>query len=138
MLRLKSLGFAIGISLVTAAMAVTPAAAQTAGQQSDLQGTNIWNSLIILIERGGGIDPEILSNARRLADEIEDAYLACSCGGTPPARRRFARGPGDPNAVCVSPDCARLNQLLEEARIFLTRVDTAYAEYLKAYRTRIW
>jgi hypothetical protein len=138
MRRLKSLGFAIGISLVTAAMTVTPAAAQTAGQQSDLQGINVWNSLIILIDRGGGIDPAILRNARQLADEIEDAYLACSCGNTPPALRRFARGPGDPNAVCVSPECERLNRLLEEARIFLNRVDTLSAEYLKAYRNRIW
>jgi hypothetical protein len=119
-------------------MTVTPAAAITAGQQSDLQGTNIWNILIILIDRGGGIDPEIISTARRLADEIEDAYLACSCNNTPPDRRRFARGPGDPNTVCVSPDCERLNRLLEEARTFLNRVDTVCAEYLKAYSNRIW
>lgn len=138
MIRLKSLSFAIGISLIAAAMAVTPAAAQTAGQQSDLQGINVWNSLIILIDRGGGIDPEILRTARGLADEIEDAYLACSCNNTPPAHRRFARGPGDPNAVCVSPECARLNRLLEEARTFLNRVDTVCAEYLKAYSNRIW
>ncbi len=41
--------------------------------------------------------------------------------------RRFARGPGDPDVVCASPECARLNSLFEEANTFLQDVEAGRA-----------
>lgn len=37
--------------------------------------------------------------------------------------RRFSQGPADPNAACISPECERLYNLLEEANTFLSNFE---------------
>jgi hypothetical protein len=49
--------------------------------------------------------------------------------------RRFARRPGQ---VALSPDCQRLNQLVEETRTFLAEVRRSQAQQRSVNRNRAW
>lgn len=153
------MGWIIGTSLIGGGLNLLPANAQTPNQsditgtsiwnntvpinQSDITGTNIWNNSVPIFENGGRLSPEILDNARQLAQELEDASNRCR-NAIPPAAapRRFARGSANPNAnpneVCIHPDCQRLNSLVEETRAFLSDVNRSQVEQQRASRNRTW
>lgn len=138
MQRRKWIGLVIGTSLVGSGLLTLSASAQQAPNQSDITGTNIWNNTAPIFENGGKPNPEILNNAQRLSQELEEASSRCCNTPTPVNPRRFARSPGNPNDVCISPDCQKLNSLVEETKVFLDDVNRSQAERVSANRNRIW
>ncbi|HEY9796254.1 MAG TPA: hypothetical protein V6D30_11495 [Leptolyngbyaceae cyanobacterium] len=137
MYRRKWIGWLIGTSLVSSGLSTLPASA-VPPNQSDITGTNIWNNTAPIFENGGELSPEILNNARRLSQELEDASAGCCNASAPVEPRRFARRPGNPNEVCLSPDCQRLDSLVEETRVFLDDVNRSQAQQVRANRNRTW
>jgi hypothetical protein len=148
MARRKWMSLIISTSLVSSGLLTLPASAQQAPNQSDITGTNInqsditgtniWNNTAPIFRNNGTLKPEIINNARRLSQELEGASERC-CNTPPPAGpRRFARGPADPNEVCLSPDCERLNSLVEETKVFINDVTRSQTEQVSANRNRIW
>ncbi len=136
--RRKWIALVISTSLVGSGSIIFPVGAQQAPNQSDITGTNIWNNTAPIFDDGGKLDPAILDNARRLSGELERSSDLC-CNAAPPAGpRRFARGPADPNEVCISPACEELNGLVEETKTFLTDVNRSQTEQVSANRNRAW
>lgn len=132
------IGWVVGTALVGSGLLAPPATAQTnqsditggnvwtnpvPTNQSDITGGNIFNNIAPLFDEDGALDPEILSEARRLSQALDAAAARCCDAAAPVGPRRFARGPGDPNAVCNSPDCPEFNRLVEETRVFLGDVN---------------
>lgn len=112
--------------------------AQTAGSQSDLQGTNVWNNPIPLVDPGSGLDPAIISQANQLIEQLNDAYAdyAAAEEAASEKTRRYTRNRDSRD--CVNPHAARVNQLAAQARTLLSQVDNSQAEILKnnpAFRT---
>lgn len=136
--RKKWIGLVIGTSLVGSGLLPLPASAQQAPNQSDITGTNIWNNTAPIFENGGKPNPEILNNAQRLSQELEEASTRCCNTSAPVSSRRFARNLGNPNQVCISPDCQKLNSVVEETKVFLDEVNRSQAERVSANRNRIW
>jgi hypothetical protein len=145
--RKKWIALVISSSLVSSGLYTLPASAQQApnqsditgtNNQSDVTGTNIWNNTAPIFDRGGKLNPEILNDARRLSGELKEASELCCNAPPPTGPRRFARGPADPNEVCISPDCQRLNGVIEETNTFLSDVNRSQAEQVRANRNRIW
>ena len=133
----KWIAWVIGTSLVSSGLLTLPANAQPPNQ-SDITGTNIWNNTAPIFESEGKLKPEILNNARRLSQELDNASDSC-CNAPPPAGpRRFARGPADPNEVCISPGCEQLNSVVSETKEFLNEVNRSQAEQGKVSRNRAW
>lgn len=127
------------------ALFCTPALAQTSNQSditgpnvsditgpnvSDITGPNVSDNTGTAVD-GIFFDDETIAAAQLLAAELEEAYAACvaSAEGAPNQPRRFARGTGS-SEPCVSAECARLNQLMEEARLFLGTLEPAQREQL--------
>jgi len=130
MYRRKWIGWLIGTSLVSSGLSTLPASA-VPPNQSDITGTNIWNNTAPIFENGGELSPEILNNARRLSQELEDASAGCCNASAPVVEpRRFARSLG--------PDCQRLDSLVEETRVFLDDVNRSQAQQVRANRNRTW
>lgn len=127
----------IGTSLVSSGLSTLPASA-VPPNQSDITGTNVWNNTAPIFENGGKLSPEILNNARRLSQELEDASAGCCNASIPVEPRRFARHPGNANQACLSPDCQRFNSLVEETRVFLDDVNRSQAQQIRANRNRTW
>ncbi|WP_017717433.1 hypothetical protein [Kamptonema formosum] len=89
MRKIQSISLGIGIYIVTVAIAVAPSAAQTAGQQSDHQGPNLWNNPAPFINPGlsnvgnnvgngifganGTISPQVLNAATQLSQQLQQA-----------------------------------------------------------------
>lgn len=133
----KWIAWVIGTSLVSSGLLTLPANAQPPNQ-SDITGTNIWNNTAPIFESEGKLKPEILNNARRLSQELDNASDSC-CNAPPPVGpRRFARGPADPNEVCISPGCQQLNSVVSETKEFLNEVNRSQAEQGKVSRNRAW
>lgn len=128
MRKIQSLSLGIGISIVTVAIAVAPSGAQTAGQQSDHQGPNVWNNPAPFINPGlsnvgnnvgngvfganGTISPQVLNAATQFSQQLQQA---------------FANGQAD-----------RVNLLVQEALQLLNDVDAAQQDqrnYLLRFRT---
>lgn len=135
----KCSSWAIAITIVMGAITVAPAIA-IPPNQSDTSGTNIFDNSTPYIPGGVGIDPKILETAKRFSKEIDDAYAACAASNAAVrGPRRFARGPVNPKEVCLTAECARLNRLVEEAKIFLNGLDLDSAALIKLNpRYRIW
>lgn len=131
----KWIGLVISTSLIGSGLIALPGSAQPPNQ-SDITGTNVWNNTAPIFN-GDKLNPDILNNARRLSQDLEGASTRC-CNAPPPSGpRRFARGPADPNEVCISPDCQRLNSLVQETKTFLNDV-TPQVEQVRANRNRAW
>lgn len=132
MTKIKSIGV-ISLSIIGSAMITAPANA-IPFTQSDTTGTNIWNNTAPIFGTDRKINPEILSTARRLSKDLDDAYTACraSAESVTNLPRRFARGSGNPAEVCDSAECQRLNQLIEETQTFLSGLERSQAERLRA------
>ena len=137
MLRTKWMGWVMFAAVLSSGLLAIPATAgnPAAGNQSDITGTNIWNSVAPIFKMDGRLSPEILSNARRLAQELDEVSARCSNASVPMGPRRFARRPGQ---VALSPDCQRLNQLVEETRTFLAEVRNSQAQQRSVNRNRAW
>jgi hypothetical protein len=106
--------------------------------QSDLQGTNIWNNPIPLVDFGSGLDPAIISQANQIIEQLNDAYAdyAAAEEAASEKTRRYTRNRDSRD--CVNPHAARVNQLAAQARTLLSQVDNSQAEILKnnpAFRT---
>lgn len=127
----------IGTSLVSSGLSILPAHA-VPPNQSDITGTNVWNNTAPIFENGSELSPEILNNARRLSQELEDASASCCNASAPVEPRRFARRPGNTNEACSSPDCQRLDNLVEETKVFLDDVNRSQAQQVRANRNRTW
>jgi hypothetical protein len=85
------------------------------------------------------IDQATVDVARQLADDLDDAYAKCleSREALRNAPRRFALGP-EPE-ICITQECEYLNQVMEEARIFLNSLSTAEQEALReSYSLQLW
>jgi hypothetical protein len=108
--------------------------------QSDITGTNVWNNTAPIFAPGQPLNPELISTARRFSQDLNDAYAACTASANAAANapRRFARGAENPNAVCNSPECQRLNLLINDAKTFLNGLDSSQLQQLKASNVRIW
>lgn len=133
MLRTKWMAAIICASLIGSGLSALPSTATP--NQSDITGTNIWNSVAPIFRMDGRLDPKILSTARRLARELEEASARCGNASAPMGPRRFAR---QPSQVTACTDCERLDQLVEETRAFLAEVSRSQAQQRSASRSRIW
>lgn len=131
MSKLKSIQ-GVGLSILSGMILTVPAFAADP-TQSDITGTNIWNSTAPIFGTQRNIDPEILNTARRLSTDLEEAYTACAASAEAVADvpRRFARG-AKPEEICDSVECQRLSQLIQETNKFLSGLDSVQAERLRA------
>ena len=134
MLRTKWMALVIGTALVGSGLLSTPANA-VPPNQSDITGTNIWNSVAPIFKMNGKLDPKILSTARRLAKELDEVSARCGNASAPMGPRRFARRPGQ---IALSSDCQRLDRLVGETRAFLDEVKRSQAQQRSASRNRMW
>lgn len=137
--KMKSF-WVVGIFVVGGAMIAAPAQAMPPNQ-SDNTGTNIWNNTAPVFRGGGKLDPAIISTARRLSKDLDDAYSACAASKAAAANapRRFARGADNPQVPCISGECQRLNSLVEETKTFLNSLDSSQVQLLRASRVlKIW
>ena len=106
--------------------------------QSDITGTNIWNSTSPIFRGDGKLDAEIIEQARQLDQELTEASQLC-CYTTisaPMGPRRFARRPSE--RVCSTPTCERLDDVVRESRAFLAEVNETRLEQKTASRNRAW
>lgn len=117
----KSLGWALGLSLV-AGVLIAPAA-RADRSFSDITGTNIWNNTAPIFDTDNKLDPNLIESVTRLNQESETAYRACDSAisqleqNRRPAIRQFLR---DPSSVSVAPPetpvaCRQLEQLRVQA-----------------------
>jgi hypothetical protein len=137
MSKRKWLSLVIGTSLIGGGLSATSASA-VPPNQSDITGTNYWNNTAPIFRNGGRLDPEILSKARRLSGELEQASgRCCNVTAKPVGPRRFARTPGTPQ-VCDTPECQRLTNVVGETRAFLNDVNRSQVEVQTASRNRLW
>lgn len=119
---IKSIGWAVSLSIVAGGLIATSAQAKPAGSQSsysDITGTNIWNNVAPIFEGGGKVDPELLGRITRINQESETAFNACNAAiaqleQNAPSTRRFARRPSQQTAE-VPVACRQLEQLRAEA-----------------------
>ncbi len=128
---LKNLKFLLSLLLVSAVMMAGFAKAQSAPNQSDVTGTNIFDLPVPLFEPGSGLDPQILTTANQLSQQINQVYGEYQSAESLARQqvRRYSRNRRD--QICVNPQAARLQSLLEQARTLLGTVDSKQAEILK-------
>ncbi len=136
MSRKKWIGWVISTSLVSSGLLAVPVSAQQ--NRSDITGTNIWNNTAPIFENDGKLDPEIINNARRLSQELEEASGRCCNVSAPVGPRRFARSPGNPNQAQACPTCEQLNSVVQETKVFLDDVNRTQAQQVSANRKRTW
>ncbi len=108
--------------------------------QSDITGTNVFESYAPDFFEFEGLDPALAERAEELSQELDEANRACAESQASAASfpRRFARGPGNSSGVCVSPACQRLNQLMDEARSLIAQVEAQRAEINRSGEGRPW
>jgi hypothetical protein len=110
--------------------------------QSDVTGTNVGDIVapIVLDEDTiEGLDPATLQTAQQLSQDLEEAYAACQASRATAANtpRRFARGSAA-TEVCTSPDCDRLNSLMQQARTFLNSLNDEDAAQIRSTGFQLW
>jgi hypothetical protein len=104
--------------------------------QSDTTGTNIFNNTAPIFRNDGKLSPDVVSNARRLSQELEEAASRCCFTRAPAGPRRFARNPGTQTAAC--PDCETLNSVVQETKVFIEDVNRQAEQIRSASRNSIW
>lgn len=120
MIKRKWLGWIMGSSLVGSGLIAFPASAQP--NLSDLTGSNVWNNTSPIFDGGGEISSEIISNARRLRQELATGSKSCNLAAVSAGPRRFARGPSLQKQICPSPECLEFSNLVTETREFIDGV----------------
>lgn len=129
----KWLGLTIGGSLMGSVLMALPAGAQQ--NLSDITGTNVYNNVVPLLDGDARLSEETISEARRLSQELDDKF-PCEVSAVGP--RRFARGPADPNEVCVASDCQDAEGVLREAKQFLADTNRQVELIRKGSSYRPW
>lgn len=118
-----------------------PAFSQTPPNQSDITGTNVFNSVApdFFDEYGDRLDPETLAEAQRLSDRLDEAYSACleSVDRAESQPRRFALGSGS-SGTCTSAECEQFNSLLRETQQFLAQIQGTSFDVEQFLRDRPW
>ncbi|MGB3491125.1 MAG: hypothetical protein WBA57_00245 [Elainellaceae cyanobacterium] len=141
-------GWRVGLTAMgTVAVAVLsvnmarPAAANPPNQ-SDITGTNVFNSVApdFFDNFGDRLDPATLAEAERLSNRLDEAYQTClnSAAAAESLPRRFARGAARPIAACTTPQCRQFEALLQETRQFLASVEATTVDLDQFLRDRIW
>lgn len=147
MYKMRSLGWVMGISIASVAIAIAPINAQT--NQSDNTGTNVWNNTAPRFPSGSRLSQEIINKAKQLAQELADAKAACAASVEAAAKRprRFARirpgtpppNPHHPQPECISAECENLKRLEAEAKAFLSSLHKDQQDELRTNPIfRIW
>jgi hypothetical protein len=132
-------GYGVGLAIATSMALILPGVAQPANQ-SDITGTNVFNSPTDFYEQlGDRLDPATLDEARRLSQDLDDAYAACQASVQEAANqpRRFAIGTPT-NTSCVSPECQRYSQLVEQIRNFLLEIGLDAETVDQTVPQRVW
>lgn len=108
--------------------------------QSDITGTNVFESYAPDFFEFEGLDPALAERAEELSQELDQANQACIDSQATAANlpRRFARGASRASGVCVSPACQRLNQLMDEARSLIAQVEAQREEINRSGEGRPW
>lgn len=127
----------IFLGMVMAMGAIATSASANPPNQSDITGTNIFNS--IAPDFGAyGFDAATLAQAEALSNALDQAYADClasneQAGNLP---LRFALG-SSPGGVCISPQCSEFERLLSETQAFLADlgVDT---NAVQSTENRVW
>lgn len=131
--------WALGCSAIAAAICLVNA--RTVFSQSDVTGTNTWNSTTPIFEIESQLDPETLAQAQELSQALNDSYATCvaSVENASNLPRRFSRRSENSDRICISADCAKYNRLLEETKTFLSQIDIPEEERLRAIQNlRNW
>lgn len=131
--------WALGCSAIAAAICLVNA--RTVFSQSDVTGTNTWNSTTPIFEIESQLDPETLAQAQELSQALNDSYATCvaSVENVSNLPRRFSRRSENSDRICISADCAKYNRLLEETKTFLSQIDLPEEERLRAIQNlRTW
>lgn len=135
--------------LIVSAVLLAPQVAQaqvpnlsdnTGNNVSDITGNNVTDVLGIGIDETSFGDGAA-ARAQQLLTQLEQARTACEASKERAADqpRRFARGPADPNEVCITAECERYNQLTREARVFLSTLDRTQEEIRQRIQTaQLW
>lgn len=120
-----------GVLISIASMMALPAQANPPNQ-SDITGTNIFNSVAPDFD-SYQLDEATRAEASRLSDALNRAYENCLDSVDRVQPRRFALG-SPPSDLCISPECETFRRLLQQTRVFLTEngIET------ENINTRIW
>lgn len=138
MRAVKFMLWATNTVLISGIVVASPGMAQS--NQSDITGTNVFESYAPDFFELEGLDPELAARAEELSQELDEANQACidSRAAVANQPRRFARGAQHSNALCISSECVQLNQLIEEARAFIAQVEAQIEDVNQAVDTRTW
>ena len=129
----KLLSWTIGTSLLGTALMALPAKAQQ--NLSDITGTNFYNNVVPMLDPDARLSQETITEARRLSQELDDKF-PCVVSAVGP--RRFARGPADPDEVCVASDCQDAEGVLREAKQFLADTNRQVELIRRGSSNRPW
>jgi hypothetical protein len=137
--KLNVIGSCFALLALGGAIAA-PAQAQNLSNQSDISGTNVFNTVSpdFFDQYREVLSPEDLTTAQELSSRLNDAYAACldsSNRATGP--RRFALGPA-PNVPCTTAECEALDSLLEQTRAFLARIGASTDGVTRVLEDRPW
>lgn len=127
MKTMKSIGWIVGLSIVTGGLIAAPARADRS--YSDITGPNIWNNTAPIFDTEAKFDPDLMDRVTRINQEAEQAYNACNAAiaqaeQNVPTTRRFARRPsGETAAVPVA--CRQLEELRAEAETLRATLEEA-------------
>lgn len=131
MRTVKSLGLIVGLSTIAAMSAVSPARADRFFN-SDISGTNVWNSTAPRFGTASPVDPELIENVTRINRDSPEALRACDEAVTTALQnitvRRFSRTP-QPQEFPEA--CQRLESLRGESETLRVRLDQLQAERAK-------
>ncbi len=143
--------------LIISAVLLAPEVAQsqipnlsdnTGNNVSDITGNNVSDITgnIVTDVLGIGFDETSFgagaaARAQQLLTQLEQARTACEASKERAVEqpRRFARGPADPNESCLTAECEQYNQLMREARVFLSNVDRTQEQIRQRFQTaQLW
>ncbi len=128
----------VSSAVVGGVMLASPGMAQL--NQSDVTGTNVFESPALDFFDIEGLDPALADRAAELSQEILDANQTCldDRAAIASGPRRFALNPPDsPNANTI-PSCQRVRQLLDEARSLIAEAESQIEAVNQAVEERSW
>jgi hypothetical protein len=120
--------------LLISIVAIAPFAQANPPNQSDITGTNIFNSVAPDFD-SYQLDAATRAEASRLSESLNRAYGDClnSVDRVQQGPRRFALG-NPSSELCISPECQTFRNLLQQTRAFLSENGINTEEI----NTRVW